>query len=363
MHAIAPSKKANLRRLLLTLLVAAFSAFCPPIACAKPGDGDAPKPPKLFASEEPLTLTLSAPWRELVHDKSAKKRYSGTLEYVDEGGAKRSLPVAVEARGMNRLKVCKFPPIKLIFDKEAVEKTPFRGNKSLKLSTHCDNGERWEQYVGKEMLAYRLYNLATERSFKVRAVSATYVDAADRDGPHVGFLIESDSAMAKRNQLEKLEIVKPRLEQLDSLQNSRFALFEYLIGNTDFAQLAGATADRCCHNSQLIGDHPPTTVFTVPYDFDSSGLVDAHYAVPSAVLKIHSNRERVYRGFCANNATLETARAEFVRLEPKVLELARTDTHLDAHSKAWAADYLSKGFETLRDDAKFASEVTAKCRK
>ena len=363
MHTIARYRKAHIRRLLLSLLLALVPAFGSQIAGAKAPDGGPSKPPKLFASDAPLTLTLSAPWRELVHDKSAKKRYPGTLEYVDEAGAKRSIPVAFEARGMNRLKVCKFPPIKLIFDKEAAEKTPFRGDKALKLSTHCDNGERWEQYVGKEMLAYRIYNLVTERSFKVRAVSATYVDGADRDGPHVGFLVESDSAMAKRNQLEKLDIVKPRLEQLDSLQNSRFALFEFLIGNTDFAQLAGATADRCCHNSQLIGDHPPATVLAVPYDFDSSGLVDAHYAVPSPVLKIHSNRERVFRGFCANNATLESARAELVKLEPNVLELARGDTHLDARSKAWAADYLSKGFELLRDDAKFASEVTAKCRK
>ena len=349
------------------MLAALFFAACATLgsAGAAAAGGDKAKAAKLFSTEAPLTLTLTAPWREFMRNKKSKKPYPGTLEYVDESGAKHSVPVAFEARGMNRLQVCKVPPIKLIFEKEAMEGTPFRGNKSFKLSTHCDSGERWEQYVGKEMLAYRIFNLVTDRSFKVRAVSVTYVDGAEatRDGPHVGFIVEPDSAMAKRNQLEKLEILKPRLEQLDSLQNSRFALFEYLIGNTDFAQLAGATPNHCCHNSQLIGDNPQSTVFSVPYDFDSSGLVDAHYAVPNEVLKIRSNRERVFRGFCANNATLETARREFVRLEPQVLELARSDTHLDAHSKQWAADYLSKGFELLRDDAKFASDVTAKCRK
>jgi len=333
-------------------------------ACAAAG-GDQPKPAKLFATEVPLTLTLTAPWREFMRNKGAKKPVTGTLEYVDESGAKRSVAVAFEPRGMNRRQVCKLPPIKLIFDKAAIEDTPFRGNKSLKLSTHCDNGERWEQYVGKEMLAYHIYNLVSERSFKVRALSVTYVDNADpaRDGPHSGFLIETDSAMAKRNHLEKLEIPKPRLEQLDSLENSRFALFEYLIGNTDFAQLAGSTPNRCCHNSELIGENPQSRVFSVPYDFDSSGLVDAHYAVPSPTLKIRSNRERVYRGFCANNATLETARGEFMRLQPQVLELARNDPRLDARSKQWAVDYLSKGFESLRDDSTFASDITAKCRK
>jgi hypothetical protein len=113
----------------------------------------------------------------------------------------------------------------------------------------------------------------------------------------------------------------------------------------------------------LIGENLQSKLYTVPYDFDSSGLVDAYYAVPNPILKITSNRERVYRGFCANNATLETARREFLRLEPQILELPRKDNRLAAGSKEWTGDYLSKGFEVLRDDAKFAREVTAKCRK
>jgi hypothetical protein len=351
--------------MLVGLLFAAHPAFWLGTACAAPAGGDQAKSAKLFATDAPLALTLTAPWREFMRNKSAKKRYPGTLEYVDESGAKRSVPVAFQARGHNRLKVCKLPPIKLIFEKEAAEGTPFRGNKSLKLSTHCAGDERSEQYVIKEMLAYHIYNLVTERSFKVRALSVTYVDSADHspDGPHFGFLVEDDSAMAKRNHLEKLGLPRIQLEQLEPLESSRFALFEYLIGNTDFAQLSGPTADRCCHNSVLIGENPQSKLFTVPYDFDSSGLVDAYYAVPSPVLHISSNRERVYRGFCTNNATLDTARHEILHLEPQMLELARKDSRLVDRSKEWVGDYLSKGFEVLRDDGKFSRDITAKCRK
>jgi len=354
-----PIRKAAIVVILVALLFAANAAR------AAAAGGDRPKLPKLFSTEATLAMTLTAPWQEFVRNKNSKKRYPGTLEYIDDSGAKHSLPVAFEARGHNRLKVCKFAPIKLIFDKEAIEDTPFRGNKSLKLSTHCSSDERSEQYVIREMLAYHIYNLVTERSFKVRGLSVTYVDSADhsRDGPHFGFLVEDDSEVAKRNHLEKLDLPRAKLEQLEPLESSRFALFEYLIGNTDFAQLNGPTPDRCCHNSVLIGENPQSKLYTVPYDFDSSGLVDAYYAVPNPVLKISSNRERVYRGFCANNATLETARSEFLRLEPQILELPRKDSRLVAGSKEWTGDYLSKGFDVLRDDAKFAREVTAKCRK
>jgi hypothetical protein len=359
MQAMPRCHKATSVMMLVALLFVAHPA------CAAPADGDQAKSAKLFATEAPLALTLTAPWHEFVRNKNAKKRYPGTIEYVDDSKAKHSVPVVFEPRGHNRLKVCKFAPIKLIFDKEAIKDTLFRGNKSLKLSTHCDNDERSQQYVIKEILAYHIYNLVTERSFRVRALSVTYVDNAgnSRDGPHFGFLVEDDSEMAKRNHLEKLDMAKAPLEQLEPLESSRFALFEYLIGNTDFAQLSGPTADRCCHNSVLIGENPKSKLFTVPYDFDSSGLVDAHYAVPNPVLKIGSNRERVFRGFCANNATLETARGEFLRLKPQILELVHAESRFDAKSKAWANDYLSKGFEDLLDDGKFARDITAKCRK
>jgi len=364
MQAIHKYKKATILGMLVALF-AVHPAFWLANACAAAAGGDPGKSAKLFATDATLVTTLTAPWQEFMHSKNAKKPYPGTLEYVDESGAKHSVPVAVEARGHNRLKVCKLPPIKLIFEKAAVEGTPFRGNKSLKLSTHCDSGDRWTQYVVKEMLAYHIYNLVTERSFKVRALSVTYVDSADHssDGPHVGFLLEDDSAMAKRNHLEKLDVPAVQLEHLEPLESSRLALFEYLIGNTDFAVLNGPTKEHCCHNAVLIAENAQSKVFAVPYDFDSSGLVDAHYAEPNPVLHTSSNRIRVFRGFCANNATLEAARRDILRLEPQILELARSETRFDTRSREWAGDYLTKGFEVLRDDKRFAGDITAKCRK
>ena len=352
-------RRATIVVIVIALLFAAHAAW-------PAGAGDArPKPEQLFATDAALTLTLTAPWQEFERNKNARKPYAGTLEYVDESGAKHVVPAAFQARGINRLKVCELPPIRLIFDKRAVEGTPFRGNNSLKLTHHCGSGERWEQYTIKEMLAYRIYNLVTQRSFRVRPVSVTYVDSAGHapDGPHFGFLLENDSAMARRNDLAKLEVPRLTLDKLEPLQASRFALFEYLIGNTDFDQLSGPAASRCCHNDVLIGADARSQVYAVPYDFDSSGLVDASYAVPSPILHINSNRERVFRGFCADNATLETARGDMLRLEPQILELVRTDSRLTERSRQAAGDYLAQGFGILRDDGKFAREITARCRK
>jgi len=319
----------------------------------------------LFATAATLPLTITAPWREFARNKTAKASYPGTLEYIDESGAKHAVPLLVAPRGHNRLKVCKFAPIKLVFDKEAVRDTPFRGSKSLKLVTRCADDEQSEQYIVKEMLAYRIYNLVTERSFRARPLAVTYVDSAEgsSDSPHFAYLLEDDSELARRNNLEKIEVTTLPMAQLDPLEASRVSLFEYLIGNTDFALLVGSPGQHCCHNAVLLGENKPAKAFAVPYDFDSSGLVDARYAVPSPILGIESNRQRVFRGFCAENATLQAARGELLRLEPQILEVVRTEKRLTAHSREAAGDYLSGGFALLRDDAKFARDVTAKCRK
>ena len=107
MQAVPVHRKATIVVTLLALFFAAIAAFGSASAEAAPAGGEQAKPPKLFATEAPMTLKLTGPWRELMRDKASKKRYKGTLEYVDDAGSKRTMPVAFEARGHNRLKVCK----------------------------------------------------------------------------------------------------------------------------------------------------------------------------------------------------------------------------------------------------------------
>jgi len=88
-----PIRKAAVVVMFVALLFAAH----PAIAAA--AGGDQAKPPKIFASEATLTMTLTAPWQEFLRSKNSKKRYPGTLEYIDDSGAKHSMPVAFEPRG------------------------------------------------------------------------------------------------------------------------------------------------------------------------------------------------------------------------------------------------------------------------
>lgn len=319
----------------------------------------------LFASGDEVELTISAPWRDIIRDRDNQASYPATLDYTDDSGARRSVALTVERRGKTRQRVCRFPPIRLRFEKDEVEGTLFDGNKSIKMVTHCNNGNRWEQYYILEMLAYPIYNLVTERSFRVRPLSVVYhdVDRDKDDGPRFAFLIEDDKLVAERNGMDKHDLVEIRPERLDPRESSRFALFQYLIGNEDWSSLGGPAGDDCCHNAKLIGPESGAPLYAIPYDFDSSGLVDAHYAVPNEALRISNVSQRLFRGFCLHNDTLEPARIEFLEKRDAIEAIIESEPRLRPRNRSGAIRYMKKFFDVLEEPELFERAITNACRK
>ncbi len=355
------------RLMACTLLAVFVSAFwtVPLLAQDAAETSGKPKPEKLFASAQTLAITLHAPWRDIVQREKNMNPYPATLELSDSQGQAHSIPLTVGRRGLTRQTVCKFPPIRLRFDKEAVKGTVFAGQKSLKMVTHCDRGDRWEQYYLKEMLAYYMYNLMTERSFRVRPLAVTYIDSENNaiDKPRFAFLVEDDSDVAKRNGLKKLDIKRISPDRLDSLETSRMVLFQYMIGNVDWSILKGPGVELCCHNAKLIGPDPGSKIYAIPYDFDASGLVDAHYAAPNDGLPISDVTQRLYRGFCAHQPTLETARQEYLAKEQAIYDVLKSESRLNARTVKVALRYLGEFFDILRDENKFNKNIIQKCRR
>lgn len=324
-----------------------------------------PKPEKLFASNETFTISISGPWRDIVRNSKVQDAYPGSMQFTDSLGQAHNIPITVERRGITRQVVCKYPPIKLRFNKEDVKGTPFRGMDELKLVTHCDKGDRWEQYYVKEYLAYRFFNQITEKSYRARSLYITYIESSNNsaEDPRFGFLIEDTADLAKRNDLSKLDIAETKPSKLDKVQAARVALFQYLIANVDFEILSGPKDDKCCHNARLIGDESGTNVVAVPYDFDSSGFVDAHYAVPNDFLGIRSVTQRLYRGFCSHNAEMEAVRQEYIAKEADIMGLINAETRLNPRSVKTANKFVGEFFETLKSDKDFQQDIIGKCRK
>jgi hypothetical protein len=354
-----------LKVLTVTILVSGMVGH--PAAQAQE-QSEQPKPPKLFESEEPLTITLTAPWRELMREDDYQGTYPATLEYLDASGNPAQLALTVERRGVKRQEACDFPPVKWRFEKDAVKGTMFRGQGSIKMVTHCEKSSRFEQYYRLEMLSYRIYNLLTDYSFRVRPLKVDYVDSEQNkvDEGRFAFIIEDDSDVAKRNGFRKLEIPRVMPSRLDRETTSVFALFQLLISNLDWSALKGPDPEECCHNVKLIAPRPlqdSDPIIPVPYDFDASGLVNAPYAGPPLGLGVKTVRQRLYRGYCMHNDLLPEARAKMLANETAIMGVIQNDEMLSSNTRKKSLKYLEDYFEMMRDDDDFDKQVVRKCRK
>ncbi|MBJ6980606.1 hypothetical protein [Luteimonas sp. MC1572] len=319
----------------------------------------------LFESPSELTVTLQAPWSELLRRKNDRRRYPAVLGYTDGAGGEHRIEATVETRGLTRLRICRFPPLMIRFARDAALGTDFAGQRSLKLVTHCRPGAVADQYYVQEFLAYRIFNHVTEHSFRVRPLRITYEDASggDSDGPRFAFLIEDLDDVAKRNGYKRSPRAQFVQGDFDPLALTRFMLFQYLIGNTDWEVLSGPEKDECCHNVRItVAADVPGPVVAVPYDFDASGIVDASYAVPDERLPIRSVRQRLYRGFCRHNDALEPVRAEFLASREAIFALVRSEPRLSADRKRITTSYFEEFFATLDSDERFAREISGRCR-
>ena len=329
-------------------------------------DEDKPaKPPKIFDESSEMKVVFSGPWKRI--GKNAKKdiKYPVQLTYTGADGNQHTIDVQVAPRGITRRRICDFPPLKIHFDKEKMKGTEFRGNKSLKLVTYCDTNSKYQQYYVKEFLIYRIYNMLTEYSFRVRPMMIDYKDSEKGGAPvtRFSFLIEDIDDVAERNDFEELSIATTPYRDLEPAVTSNMSLFQYMIGNVDWSATGGPKKDSCCHNFRLIGaGNEVKPKFGVPYDFDSNGLVNAHYSAPPEVLKLRNIRQRMYRGFCAYNDQLPQSAELLNEKKADILALFKNNSLLDDRSRKNAIAYIEDFYEILNNPKKFKKSVTDKCR-
>jgi hypothetical protein len=134
------------------------------------------------------------------------------------------------------------------------------------------------------------------------------------------------------------------------------SLFQYMIGNTDYSILV-------LHNVIMVDDAKGVR-HTVPYDFDYSGLVNAHYAVPYKGLGLVSVQDRLYRGPCKTEAELEAALKVFREKQAEVLALPASlvSLGLDERSRRYTEKYLNEFFDIINNPGKLKKTFVTDCR-
>ncbi len=329
------------------------------LAFAAPATAKGNKP--LFEAADPIHIAIEAPLWRLINNRSNQASVQGTL--IDPVGQR--LPVSLALRGITRRTsdVCDFPPIRVVFTAPPPPTSLFAKEKKLKLVTHCKNSPAFQQYVLLEYAAYRMYNLLTSRSFRVRLANVDYRDSNGQPiVSRIGYFLEELSDVAHRNGMKAVHAGdRIPINYLSPADAARYALFEEMIGNHDWSMRAGPAGKNCCHNAELIGAASPGAAIPIPYDFDFSGYVNTPYATPPAELDISDVRQRFYRGYCAHNQDAIGVAAQMRSAQPQMIAVLSQVPGLEPRTQQRAASYLQGFFDEIGNPSTFASRILNHC--
>ena len=318
----------------------------------------------LFDSNDTVELVLDVPMKTLLRRAKKKPVLDGQLRYLDSDGGDVTIDLTITTRGKSRLAHCSFPPLSITLDKEQTESTMFAGQRKLKIVTHCRNGLKYKRYFYQEHGIYRAYNLLSDHSFRVRMLDVTFRDNEQkrRDQIMPAFFIESDQEVAERLNMTTIETKTIEPSQLNVAETNKYEVFQYMIGNTDWAIRKGPGSENCCHNGKVIGPAGAEENWVVlPYDFDQSGIINTEYALPATAFRIRTVKQRLYRGRCSHNEQLDETFTLFNERRSEI-EAALSPQALSDKSQKTALKYLDAFFDNINDPKKLKTQILDNCR-
>lgn len=320
----------------------------------------------LFRSVEPLAITLNGPFERIDKERDKENEYEGSLSYVDEAGQTVTLDAKYTVRGNYRLRKsnCSYSQLWVNLKRGQVEGTIFAEQNRLKLVVQCRANDRYAEYITKEQQAYTIFSEVSEYHFDTRLVSATYNDSekSGRTRTHTGFFIEHQNRLADRFEMSRVDLNRVPAGDIEPYQGTLVSLLMYMLGNTDFSLIQGAEGDNCCHNSKLLTNADGRHV-SIPYDFDASGYVDASYAPdPQPAFRLRNNRQRLYRGFCVEEATMTAAVEKYLEAQEQIMTIVSDVGNRSQRSVNRSISFMEDFFEVLNDPEELTDEIIEKCR-
>jgi len=313
-----------------------------------------------FATVTPLEVTLTMNIKRIKNDKGETSPWRmGSFSYKDASGKDVLLPVQVRTRGIWRKKNCEMPPLRLNFKGEQTKGTLLEGIDKPKLTNYCKDTDDFEQYVLQEAQLYRVYNLLTPASHRMRLLTVNYVDSASGKlyAKRAGILLEEPEVMAARNGGPILDLKGAVAEDLDPFHDALVGLFNFFIGNTDFSVYA-------LHNVELV-NQPSGMVLPVAFDFDFSGVVNTTYATVDPKLPIQSVRFRLFRGYCRNTEDYQKAIAKFNEQKTAIYALYSDEIGKMQRPKSVESTlkYFDEFYKTINDPKRAKREIDEDCVK
>jgi hypothetical protein len=302
---------------------------------------------QFFKDTAAIPVTIKTDLRKLMYQKKNPTLQNAKLIWQSTDGVLQGEdPIKIRLRGNNRRETCTLASLMVDF-RDDEKSNRLKNLKEMKWVAPCNKGVQFEQYVIKEYLIYKIYNLLTDFSFKVRLLNITFEDEAGKvkGYTHYGFAIEPVDDL--KNRVNSTEEKKKQFLQMQSSYNhtTMVALFQYMIGNTDWSV-------PNYHNVKLLipKDSPYARPYIVPYDFDYAGAVNPPYAVPHETWPISVVTERYYMGFPRTFEEIKAVTTMMLSKKEDILHIIQDSPLLLGYHKKEMNNYISEFFNMIEND-------------
>jgi len=299
----------------------------------------------LFEGDDLLEVTLRLDMGAYIRKDLSGDAKDGALTFCLGEADSLVLNVTLDNRGKFRLGNCSFPPMQINFKKQINAYSDSCKIKKIKLVTHCSPGNLYDEYVLKEFLVYRMFNIITDTSYRVRLLRINYIDNQNRRKPQTqyGFFIEPKSILAERTNSVIIETGKVTQEYIIPEVMDRVAIFNYMVSNWDWS-LPGQ------HNVTVMKSRNISALelgIAVPYDFDLTGVVNANYAGVKPESSMKSVRDRLFLGVCRSEEVFRKELIIFLSKKEEIYSLITDFPYLKERSKRNLTGFLDLFFSQI----------------
>lgn len=298
-------------------------------------------------------VTMVLNFEALNELRKKDQAFPASIKYKNASGDSISWNVKLSVRGRYRRLFCDFPPIKVVFPKKDLQAKSLANFNDLKWVTHCFEDHESDEHLLREYLAYGLYRQISPYSYRTQLLKVTYINT---NQPHqkivrFAFVVEDDAEISQRLNLKECkDCFVAHRDSLDLKSENSVAVFQYMIGNTDWSISKGQKNVK--YFKPINGDK----MVVIPHDFDFSGFVDAGYAVPATGTNIQTVKQRAFLGFKVEKAVWENTMALYKEKQTAIIDHIESFPHLKEGTKKECILYINSFF--ARDARKLLASQT-----
>ena len=316
---------------------------------------------RLFEDDSPLEISLRFDMTTYLKKKPTEDYLDAVITFHLSKTDSINGNIRLRTRGVFRNNYCDFAPIELNFKKVNFGYSDLNRISKIKLVPECSSNIENASYVLREYLIYKLFNVLTDTSFRVRLLTINYIDTEKRRKPvkQSGFFIEPVEMLTARTNSVLINSKTLTQKSIIPKEMDRLAIFNYMIGNYDWS-LPGQ------HNVKVI---KPLVVDTlqlgtaIPYDFDWAGLVDAAYAIPADNVGTKSVRERIFLGICRSKEVYMKDLEQFLEKKDEFYRVINEFPYLNQRAKKDMTSYLDEFFNQCAGRREIFNIFQNSCKK